>query len=113
MKEYINYRLKRSGSRNIVIFDEAAQKAIYKYSKGIPRVINILCDNALLTGFSQEKNRINKKIIKSTIADMENSPKSISIFIKSVLVTIMIIVIIAVLALLSLEFPDLLKKLWR
>lgn len=113
MKQYINYRLKRAGSRNIMIFDESALKAIYHYSKGIPRLINILCDNALLTGYAEEKNRIGKKIIKNTIRDMENKPKIISIFIKSVFVTISIIVIIVGLTLLSMEFPDLTNKLWR
>jgi general secretion pathway protein A len=113
VKAYINYRLKRAGSRNIVIFDKAALKAIYRYSKGIPRLINILCDNALLTGFSLEQNRINKNIIKSTIADMEGSPKSISLFMKSVFVSIIIVVMITALTLLSIEFPDLINKLWR
>lgn len=113
MKEYITYRLKRAGSRNIIIFDTTALRAIYRYSKGIPRLINITCDNALLTGFAEEKNRIGKKIIKNTIVDMESSPKSVSKFIKSIFVTILIIVIIVVLALLSIEFPDLMNKLWR
>ncbi len=113
VKEYISYRLKRAGSRNIVIFDTSALKAIYKYSKGIPRLINILCDNALLTGFSEGKNRIGKKMIKNTIADIESYPRSMSKFIKSVLVTIIIIVIIGVLVLFSLKFPELINNLWR
>jgi len=113
VKEYISYRLKRAGSRNIVIFDTSALKAIYKYSQGIPRLINILCDNALLTGFSEGKNRIGKRIIKSTIADMESSPKGIPKFIKTVFVTIIILVIIGFVVLLSLKMPELINKLWR
>ena len=113
VKEYITYRLKRAGSRNIVIFDTSALKAIYKYSKGIPRLINILCDNALLTGFSEGKNRIGKKMIKNTIADIESYPRSMPKFMKIVLVTIIIIVIIGVLVLFSLKFPELINNLWR
>lgn len=113
VKEYITYRLKRAGSRNIVIFDTSALKAIYKYSKGIPRLINILCDNALLTGFSEGKNRIGKKMIKNTIADIESSPRSMPKFMKIVLMTIIIIVIIGVLVLFSLKFPELINNLWR
>jgi general secretion pathway protein A len=72
-REYILYRLKKAGARDLAIFDASAMKAIYKYSKGIPRVINIVCDNALLTGFSQEQNRIGKAIIKEVIKDLEGS----------------------------------------
>ena len=72
-REYIFYRLKKAGARDLSVFDKAAIKAIYKYSKGIPRVINIVCDNALLTGFSQEQNRIGKAIIKEVIKDLEGS----------------------------------------
>jgi general secretion pathway protein A len=70
-KEYITYRLKRAGSRDLAIFDNSAIKEIFRYSKGIPRLINIVGDNALLTGFSRDKNRIGKNIIKSVIRDIE------------------------------------------
>jgi general secretion pathway protein A len=75
-KEYIRYRMKKAGARNLSIFDEWAIKTIYEYSKGIPRVINIVCDNALLTGFSQEKNRITKPIIQEVIKELEGSHKA-------------------------------------
>jgi general secretion pathway protein A len=70
-KEYILHRLKKAGARNLSVFDESAIKEIYKYSKGIPRVINIVCDNALITGFSQERIRIGKPIIEEVIKDLE------------------------------------------
>jgi general secretion pathway protein A len=72
-REYILYRLKKAGARDISVFDKGAIKAIYKYSKGIPRVINIVCDNALLTGFSREQRKIGKPIIKEVIKDLEGS----------------------------------------
>ncbi|HVO65261.1 MAG TPA: AAA family ATPase, partial [Syntrophales bacterium] len=70
-REYIFHRMKKAGARNLLIFDGEAINAIYEYSKGIPRLINILCDNALLTGFSQERNRITKPIIQEVIRDLE------------------------------------------
>ena len=70
-REYILHRLKRAGSRSISIFDSGAIREIYRYSKGIPRLINIACDNALLTGFSKEQNRIGKEIIQDVIKDLE------------------------------------------
>jgi general secretion pathway protein A len=72
-KEYIKFRLKRAGARKISLFDNGAIKEIYRYSKGIPRLINIVCDNALLTGFSLEENRIGKAIIRDVIKDLEAS----------------------------------------
>jgi general secretion pathway protein A len=76
-KEYITYRLKRAGSRDLAIFNDSAVKEIFRYSKGIPRLINIIGDNALLTGFSQSKNRIGKNIIRSAIDDIEIKEKSL------------------------------------
>ena len=75
-REYIIYRLRKAGARDIAIFDKQAVAGIYKYSKGIPRLINIVCDNALLTGFSLEQNRIGGGIIRDVIRDLENSGKS-------------------------------------
>jgi general secretion pathway protein A len=72
-REYILHRLKKAGGRNLSVFDEKAIKEIYTYSKGIPRVINIVCDNALITGFSQELTRIGKPIIEEVIKDLEGS----------------------------------------
>jgi general secretion pathway protein A len=72
-KEYIRYRLNRAGARNLSIFDNGAIKEIYRYSSGIPRLINIVCDNALLTGFSLEERRITKAIIRDVIGDLEGS----------------------------------------
>jgi len=69
--EYIIRRLKAAGARNTDLFDEDAVKEIYKYSKGIPRLINVICDNALMTGFVYEKHRIGRDIVREVIKDME------------------------------------------
>lgn len=74
-KEYILHRLKRAGARNLSIFDNSAIKEIYRYSSGIPRLINIVCDNALLAGFSLEQRRISKAIIRDVIGELEGSGK--------------------------------------
>ncbi|MEQ8181239.1 MAG: AAA family ATPase, partial [Smithellaceae bacterium] len=74
-KDYIIHRLKKAGSRNVAIFDKAAIDKIYRYSNGIPRVINIVCDNALLTAFAQGTHQVGKRIIKEVIGDLENSRK--------------------------------------
>ena len=60
----------------MAICDNSAIKEIFRYSHGIPRLINVVCDKALLTGFSRERNRIGKNIIRSVIKDIEIKEKS-------------------------------------
>jgi general secretion pathway protein A len=99
-KEYILYRLKRGGSRDIAIFDAGAIREIFKYSKGIPRLINIVCDNALLTGYSQEQNRIGKAIIRDVIRDLEGGEKGGR---KRLLTLILLIFLMIIVVLYSLQ----------
>ncbi|RPI70495.1 MAG: DUF2075 domain-containing protein, partial [Desulfobacteraceae bacterium] len=50
--QYIAHRLKVAGSSEM-LFDGGAVSEIFKFSGGIPRLINIICDHALLTGFAR------------------------------------------------------------
>ena len=50
VKRYIEFRLNRGGVKDINILPES-YKIIYDFSKGVPRLINMLCDRALLLGF--------------------------------------------------------------
>jgi len=67
---YIKRRLRIAGCKNS-IFTKEAIKEIHKLTGGIPRLINILCDNALLTGYATEKKIINEKIIKEVGKDLK------------------------------------------
>jgi len=57
-RHYMQTRLLKGGARDLAIFDENAVSRIYDYTKGIPRLINVLADRALLTGYLKEKKRI-------------------------------------------------------
>ena len=59
---YIRYRLSIAGSEE-AIFTADAIREIYKFSNGYPRLINIVCDQALLTGFVRERKLIDRQII--------------------------------------------------
>lgn len=63
IRQYVDYRMKVSGSSE-QLFTSAAIHKIYKLTRGIPRVINILCDRALLTGYVN-----NCKVIVADIID--------------------------------------------
>jgi len=71
-EEYIDHRLKIAGSSSKNVFSSDAISAISKYSEGIPRVINIICDNALLIGYSHSLKKITGKIVKEVIEDLDN-----------------------------------------
>ena len=59
---YIQFRLRKAGRRS-VLFSPDAYHAIHRATAGIPRTINILCDNALLAGFADHRGIIDEKII--------------------------------------------------
>ena len=68
--EYIGLRLYRAGLET-PCFSEKAIDEIFRYSNGIPRLINILCDNSLIIGYAMDTKKIDEKIIKEAINDLE------------------------------------------
>jgi len=61
--QYVAYRLHVAGGRRTVKFAKSAIRAVYKISGGTPRVINALCDRALLIGFTKEVHTITAPIV--------------------------------------------------
>ena len=71
--EYIQYRLNIAAKKNRSIrFDRSALRQIYKYSRGIPRVINIACDRTLLTAFGLNQRRVTGSIARASIKELTN-----------------------------------------
>lgn len=68
-KHYIRYRTKVASESDREYFTEEALGAIYQYSKGVPRLMNQLCDNALLAGYVEETQVITDKMIRDVIQD--------------------------------------------
>lgn len=68
-REYIKHRLKKAGNERANVFMESAIDAVYKYSKGLPRLINIICHNALILGLACETRTITPSIIEGTIRE--------------------------------------------
>jgi len=68
-KDYIIHRLKIAGS-NDDIFTENAIKLIYRYTSGVARRINTVCDNALLEGYLFKANKIDSNTIKTVAVDL-------------------------------------------
>lgn len=68
--KYIEHKLSHCGRDIAVRFDPKAIHRIYKRSKGIPRVINAICDMGLLAAYSQSRYVIDKKIIKQALKEV-------------------------------------------
>ena len=66
---YIQHRLSLVSNDGKNIFSKDALNAIYLFSKGVPRVINLICDSALLTGFINESREINEGIIREVVSE--------------------------------------------
>ena len=68
---YIAYRLVRaSKGRPNVDFSREALQTIFEYSNGVPRIVNLVCDNALLVGYSCNTNLIDSAIVRRAISQM-------------------------------------------
>jgi len=68
-EEYIRHRLARAGCTRRFPFTKTALKEIVRHARGIPRILNILCDNALLTAFGYRKEKVDRDIVKEVIID--------------------------------------------
>ncbi|MFH1413996.1 MAG: AAA family ATPase [Candidatus Omnitrophota bacterium] len=74
--QYISHRLKlvsSNGEHNL--FERGALDLIHSHSKGIPRIINLVCDSALISGYIYDTKKISEKMIQETIKerDLHNS----------------------------------------
>ncbi len=69
-EKYIRFRLNVAGSKE-AIFTSRAIKAVFKFSNGYPRLINIICDQALLTGYVKEKRKIDEKIVTECATELK------------------------------------------
>jgi general secretion pathway protein A len=56
------------------VFSPRAVKRIVHHARGIPRTINIVCDNALITGYGYQQNPISRGVAAEVISDMEGKP---------------------------------------
>jgi general secretion pathway protein A len=74
-KEYIGKRLRIAGAKE-PIFTEKAIREIHLKSGGIPRLINILCDSALLNGYALDQKTVDERSIKEVAKDLYIKRKS-------------------------------------
>ena len=71
--QYIHHRLALAGSHGVPTFTFPAIWRVFGYSQGIPRLVNALCDKALLAGFVERSYRINYRMVGRAIRELEGN----------------------------------------
>jgi general secretion pathway protein A len=88
---YIQHRLMKASSFHNPVFTKDALKLIVKEASGIPRIINVVCDNALITAFGYRRKPVDDKIIKEVIKDFRGGQPGVSFRRKFVLVPTLVV----------------------
>jgi hypothetical protein len=70
-RAYVKRRLQLAGSNpEVTIFTEGATSAIYRHSRGIPRLINTVCENALIAAYAHQTPHIEPEVIDEVASDL-------------------------------------------
>ncbi len=68
---YIDHRLEVAGSQGRRIFAEDIYPMIYKYTGGVPRLINTLCDTAMMAAFSRDRDTVSREDLEAAIGELQ------------------------------------------
>jgi general secretion pathway protein A len=69
--EYITHRLNIAGANGRTIFEPAACDVVFRYAGGVPRLINVLCDTALLCAFAEERTVVDEGLVKAAAEELQ------------------------------------------
>ena len=73
--EYIAGRIRVAGGNSVFVFTRQAVDAIYEASSGIPRLISVICDNALISGFAADRRPVGRQIVDDVCRDFDLEKK--------------------------------------
>jgi general secretion pathway protein A len=76
IRAYVETRLRSAGSQKAELFTQAALMRCWKASQGIPRVINVICDNAMMVAFAEGSDRITVSVMNAAIRDLDGVTRS-------------------------------------
>ena len=78
-RDYIAHRLHIAGSQNVRIFADDTTSLIFQYSGGIPRLINTLCDTAMMCAFADDSPAVSLQTVKTAIEELQWQPFSLRV----------------------------------
>lgn len=73
--DYINHRLRISGSRMPGLFSRGAIKLIYRFSRGIPRLINVVCEQALVIAWTRESQVVTPALCRQVLDELQSKTR--------------------------------------
>ncbi len=73
IKDYIATRLYRAGANNRAVFENGAMKLVARYSRGIPRLVNILCHKGLMLAYGKGAHKVGTKDMLAAVRDTEDT----------------------------------------
>jgi general secretion pathway protein A len=73
--EYIAGRIRVAGGNSVQVFTRQAVDAIHERSAGIPRLISVICDNALISGFAADRRPVSRDIVQDVCRDFDLTPR--------------------------------------
>lgn len=74
--DYVRFRLETAGAPKADLFDQRALERIAFYSSGIPRLINIICDNSLVIAYASSARRVSAGTIEEVASDLGLTPRA-------------------------------------
>lgn len=78
-RSYIQHRLEQAGCESPEVFSPGAFKTILRCAKGIPRNLNTICSNALITAAGYRQKPVSARVVKEVIADLKGRTKRSSL----------------------------------
>ena len=73
-RQYIEHRLNVAGAQGRRLFSDEAFDTVFRYSGGVPRLINVICDTAMLCAFAEDKSTIDNDIMMAAIDELQWVP---------------------------------------
>lgn len=70
-EKYINYRLKQAGANGLPLFTPKAVNKIFEFSRGIPRLLNLVCESSLLAGYLEEMDKLDDSLVGAVVKELE------------------------------------------
>ncbi len=72
-EHYIGHRMRLAGANGRPVFGRWALRWVYRYSKGVPRLINAVCDKTLLCGFVDQVDQLKARHVRRAIRELEGN----------------------------------------
>jgi general secretion pathway protein A len=71
---YVHWRMQVAGANGRPLFTRAAVRSIHRYARGIPRLVNAVCDTALLAGYVDGADELGRRHVRRAVRELEGRP---------------------------------------